>query len=270
MRIALLALLASACTLTPVLVPDTGALRAPGTKTGAFAEANGVRITINGDAWQADPVDLGDALTPVLVTIENNSRVPLRVSYQDFSLVGATGFRYAALPPFQVQGQLPVGQRELKPGIVLAAAEARPAPSPVGAPPPPRPEPAPAPLPREPRVRPPVVNAPHFHHEHFYVAPRFGPLYPGIEAWPYFYPYDQGYYDRFYDMWPETLPTQDMVNQAMPEGVIESQGRISGFVFFQKVAPREQHVRFEMKLVDAHGQREFGDLAIPLAVSEGE
>src|SRR4051812_12856342 len=98
MRVSLLpafVLLGAACTVAPVLVPDVGAERAPGTRSSAMTEVEGVRVTIDGTAWQGDPYDLGDTLTPILVTIENHSDAPVRISYQDLSLVGATGFHYA-------------------------------------------------------------------------------------------------------------------------------------------------------------------------------
>src|SRR5690349_21141848 len=104
MRVTLLSALAiagAACTVAPVLVPDVGAERAPGTRSSAMTEVDGVRITIDGTSWQGDPYDLGDTLTPILVTIENHSDAPIRVSYQDLTLVGVTGFRYAALPPLR-------------------------------------------------------------------------------------------------------------------------------------------------------------------------
>jgi hypothetical protein len=288
MRLPLLAasvaLAASACTLTPVLVPDVGAVRVSGTQSAAVVMTQGVRVTVDGNAWQSDPIDLGDALTPVLVTIENNSRVPVRISYQDFSLVGSTGFHYAALPPFQVQGQMPVGERAAPLGIRLVDTAAAPPPAghggaPMGAPAPMERSPLPEehgpmgppnvmpPAPERPRP-PPVVAAPQFHANRFFIAPRFAPIYPGIATWPYFYPYDGSYYDRFYGSWPVALPTTDMVNQALPEGVIESQGSISGFLYFQKVSSREQRVRFLMRLVDANGQRPFGDAVVPLVVSD--
>jgi hypothetical protein len=279
------ALAAAACSLGPELVPDFGATRAPGTHTGAVTEVNGVRVTIDGSAWQSEPTDLGEAMTPVLVTIENNSRFPIRIGYQDFSLEGGTGFHYAALPPFQAQGRLPVSERATPGTTELALAASTPAPmhtSPAGPPADSQPRTSPgaaerAPAdhpvteahpkpPREP-ITPPRENVPPFRHKGFYVAPNVEPLYPDIAAWPYFYPWDGTYYDRLYAEWPRTLPSADMVNQALPAGVLDQGGSISGFLYFQKVVNREQRVQFEMKLVDANGNVPQGE-ADPLVVVE--
>jgi hypothetical protein len=273
-------LAAAACALGPELVPDVGAARAPGTHTGAVTEAQGVRITIDGSAWQSDPVDLGESMTPVLVTIENTGSFPLRIGYQDFSLVGATGFHYAALPPFQAQGRLPVSERASPGPMALALAAGTPPPVhtlPMG-PPPDTPQHASPPLSDTPpsaehsdneaNPRPPRANEPRFQHKGFYVAPNVEPLYPGIAAWPYFYPWDGTWYDRLYAEWPGTLPTMDMVNEALPAGVLDQGGSISGFLYFQKVVNREQRVQFEMKLVDANGNVPKGEARIPLVVME--
>jgi hypothetical protein len=291
MRVSLLAALVfsgAACTVAPVLVPDVGAERAPGTRSGAFTEVEGVRVTVDGTSWQGDPYDLGDTLTPILVTIENHSNVPIRVSYRDFALVGATGFRYAALPPLQVQGQMPVSEVPPPPELPLVPTAVLGAGSPVRAAPPGMPAPPmsapvraapPAPALRGPtvapsaapvRVRPPppTVVSPHFQHNRFFVSPSFAVIYPGLSAWPYYWPFDSGYYNQYYDYWPQTLPTTDMINQALPEGVLEAQGSIQGYVYFQKVAPRESRVKFAMQLVDPRGNRKIGEATVPLAVTE--
>jgi hypothetical protein len=281
------ALAVAACSLGPELVPGYGATRAPGTHTGAVTEAQGVRITIDGSAWQSDPADLGESMTPVLVTIENNGTFPLRIGYPDFSLVGATGFHYAALPPFQAQGRLPVSERSAPGSTELSLAAGNPPPVhtlPMGPPPDTQPHAAPPPSDRPAAAEHPVTeahpkpgaepikgpraNEPRFRHKGFYVAPNVEPLYPGIAAWPYFYPWDGTYYDRLYAEWPRTLPTMDMVNEALPAGVLDQGGSISGFLYFQKVVNREPRVEFEMKLVDANGNVPMGEARIPLVVVE--
>jgi hypothetical protein len=287
MRLTLLvcgaALAATACSLGPELVPGYGATRAPGTHTGAVTEVNGVRVTIDGSAWQSEPTDLGEAMTPVLVTIENHGRFPLRIGYQDFSLLGETGFHYAALPPFQAQGRMPVSERAEPGPMELALAAGTPPPvhtgpspdsqpraSPGAAERPPAEHPVsePHPKPSPEPIKPPHVSEPRQHFKGFYVAPNVEPLYPDIAAWPYFYPWDGTYYDRLYAEWPRTLPSVDMVNQALPAGVLDQGGSVSGFLYFQKVVNREQRVQFEMKLVDANGNVPQGAAEIPLAVIE--
>jgi hypothetical protein len=78
---------------------------------GAIAEGAGVRIIAWAGAWRAWPRSLDAVVTPVLVTVENGSQVPLRLRHSDFALVAPTGQRFAARGPFEVVGHVaePVG-----------------------------------------------------------------------------------------------------------------------------------------------------------------
>jgi hypothetical protein len=88
-----------------VLKPDPAAPRAPGSQDAALAEVRGVRVLVSGAAWKGNPSNLPEIFTPVHVTLENHSGRPIRVSYQDFTLKGGTGFTYAAIPPLALQRQ---------------------------------------------------------------------------------------------------------------------------------------------------------------------
>jgi hypothetical protein len=91
-------------------------------------------------------------------------------------------------------------------------------------------------------------------------------MYPGFAPWPYgAWAYDPLYYDRWYGSWPRTLPTQDMIEQALPEGAVAEGGSISGYVYFQMPEGREPQVTFEMTLVDAQNGEAFGTVRIPFA-----
>jgi hypothetical protein len=57
-----------------------------------------------------------------------------------------------------------------------------------------------------------------------------------------------------------------MLEQALPEGVVESDGSVSGFLYFPAVGKREEQVTFEMKLVDAKTAETFGTARIPFLV----
>jgi hypothetical protein len=59
-----------------------------------------------------------------------------------------------------------------------------------------------------------------------------------------------------------------MLSQALPEGAIQSGGKIAGFVYFQSVADRESRVTFAMNLVDATNGQSFGQISIPFEVSK--
>ncbi len=243
----------AACATTPVLKPEPGDTLAPGTQNVVQADVAGVRVLVAGNAWQGDPADLGQLFTPVMVTIENNSGKTVRVSYADFNLNGSTGFKYAAIPPIKAQGQIGwADPSSSKIPIRLAVYE-----------------PVPGRAELSDRVQLVAWAGEHrFDHDRFMVAPHFSSFYPGWQAWPYSYPYDPFFYNSLYAYWPEQLPTQDMLSKALPEGAVQNNGKVSGFVYFQSVAKRESSVTFAMNLVDATNGQSFGQVSAPFAVSK--
>jgi hypothetical protein len=226
---AVLSLIAlGACAHERVLEPAAGASLAPGRPKVAEVSAAGVTVKVNGDAWKGDPQDLGTLFTPVRVTIENQSGKTLRVSYRDFSLAGARGFHYAAIPPIKARGTLSALEAPAAPRLQMAGWE----------------------------------------HDRFRIAPHYSYLYPGIAPWAGPFGYDPLYYDRYYARWPEHLPTQDMLSEALPEGAVQDKGSVAGFVYFQSVTGREPSVQFHMTLVDAGDGQPFGSIAIPFETTQ--
>jgi len=70
--------------------------------TGVSTEA-GVTVAVSGRRWSGDPSELGAIVTPMYVTIFNNSGEALRLSYGQFELVGPTGVRMQAVSPYSIQ-----------------------------------------------------------------------------------------------------------------------------------------------------------------------
>src|SRR6266849_2693664 len=101
-----------------------------------------------------------------------------------------------------------------------------------------------------------------------FVAPHFAWYYPGWTAWPYPFAYDPFYYDRLMAYLPKELPTKDMLAEALPAGVLQPGGRVSGFVYFQGIADRETRVKFEMDLVDANSSEALGHVSLPFDVKK--
>jgi len=240
------------CATTPVLKPAPGDTLAPGTQSTVQADVAGVVVLIDGNAWKGDPTNLGELFTPVLVTIQNNSGKSVRVSYPDFNLSSSTGFTSAAIPPIKAKGQisrLDLSSSKLHVQLALYEPD-RPGQGGLSG-----------------RVR--LAAFEHgFAHDRFMVAPHFANFYPGWEAWPYSYPYDPFYYDSLYASWPEKLPTQDMLSKALPEGVVQNNGKISGFVYFKGVGNQESTVTFGMNLADATNGQSIGQVSVPFAVSK--
>ncbi len=104
-RLAMVAALVAmaGCVPSTPLVPGPGAAVVAGRPTLAQGEFDGVKVFLDTGAWTGSPADLVSLVTPLLVTVENNSGHKLDVRYKDFQLGTPSGFRAAALPPFQIQ-----------------------------------------------------------------------------------------------------------------------------------------------------------------------
>ncbi|MBE2253878.1 MAG: hypothetical protein IAE78_30390 [Myxococcus sp.] len=237
----LLAALVSGCVVTTVLRPAPGAVVVPQQPNVLFTEVADVRVWAGG-AWVGDPPGLADVLTPVHVAFENRSARPLRVSYRDCTLVGRSGFRYAALPPFPTPP--PVGAVERTGEVVLA--DYHPA----------------TPVPKGVKPRPVHPRAPP---SRFFIAPPYVGWYPGIVVWPHPWHWHV-HYAPLYATWQVPLPTHDMLERALPEGVLQPGGRVSGFLYFQRVE-RESAVTLEVQLVDAESAQPMGVAQLPFLVA---
>jgi hypothetical protein len=173
------------------------------------------------NAWEGTPDNLRGEVTPVLVTITNNSPHPVRLRYNEFRLVSPTGQSFAALPPFQIEGN--VWER-----VTTVAYP------PVG----------------------------------FGLAPYLSPYYPGM---PYYYGpyvYDSFYYNRYYPVFVRVqLPTGDMLQKALPEGVLEPQGRITGFLYFEHVSNDVARVDFRADMINAQTNQQLATVSIPFVTA---
>jgi len=242
------------CATTPVLKPAPGDTLAAGKPNTVQADVAGVVVLIDGNAWNGDPSNLGELFTPVMVTIQNNSGKSVRVSYPDFNLSSSNGFTSAAIPPMKAKGQ--ISRADPTPSAVpVQLAVYEPEQTGRGA--------------LSGRIQ--LAAFEHergFHHDRFLVAPHFSSFYPGWEAWPYAYPYDPFYYDSLYASWPEKLPTQDMLSKALPEGVVQNNGMVSGFVYFKGVGSQETSVTFVMNIADASNGESIGQVKVPFAVTK--
>lgn len=223
--------LAAGCVTETTLQPLP---TAPTIQAGSVvAEEQGVRLVANGASWRGTPSNLERIVTPVQVRIENHSGRPLRLNYESFVLVGSSRFQYSALSPFELheEGLAAVGGSGVDGDAGLS----------VG----------------------------------------FGSWW-GWGPWASSLAYTSGrpwgpdwgdpWYDPFYGPYsaryraPEPLPTRDMVRQALPEGLLEDGGAITGFLYFQNVSEREGQVTLQARLVDARTGEQFGTVSIPFDV----
>ena len=230
MRLLLLAsaLLAAGCSAPGTQLDPAPAANTVSAET-AVDRVNGVRMTAETGAW-GGLARVKTEVTPIRVTIENGSRVPLRLRYDEFALVNPQGRRYAALPPYGVEGSVE------DPTLVDAYSP---------------------------------VTSPGFTYSGFSVAPYYRSVYPSVTPYAGSFGYDPLYYDRYYTAYREiALPTEEMVREALPEGVIDPGGRVSGFLYFERVPPTAPRVRFRADLADAQSGETFGEISIPFVVEE--
>ena len=102
MRFVLLALVSSvgACATEPELLPASGRKSAIGRSSLAVESRSGVTVTADGSVWDSSPKNLATELTPVWVTLHNDTGRSLRVQYDEFTLRGASSAIRIALAPY--------------------------------------------------------------------------------------------------------------------------------------------------------------------------
>ena len=221
----LLALAAAGCSAPGTQLDPAPSATTVGAET-AVDRVGGVRMTAETGAWTG-LARVQSVVTPIRVTITNGSQEPLRLRYNEFALVSPTGQRYAALPPYGVEGDV------ADPTLVDAYGPVTPA----------------------------------FTYDRFRVAPYYASVYPTLTPYSSPFYYDRPYYDRYYTVYRDIeLPTREMVEQVLPEGVIDPGGRVSGFLYFERVDPDAPRVRFRADLTDADTGNSFGEISIPFTV----
>jgi hypothetical protein len=211
------------------LQPQPSARTLAGDTSAAVAEAAGVRLVADGDSWKGHPSNLERRLTPVEIRVENHSGRPLSIRYALFDLTGESRFQYAAIPLLNLDEVASDNSPLCVAGYSPGYWSARRA-----------------------------------------WGWRRGWRGPWDRPWrpnPYYDPfYDPYYPGRPYVRCEQPLPTQEMLDEALPEGTLENGGAVSGFLYFQGVAERERQVTLHARLVDAATGESFGELRIPFEV----
>jgi hypothetical protein len=224
------ALAATGCTASRTdLDPAPAANEVSGMMDAAVDRVEGVRMVVQSQAWSGMS-EVKAEVTPLRVVIENNGSVPVRLRYDEFTLVGPQGARYSALPPYGVEGSVeePVLVEGYDP-----------------------------------------ITAPTFEYSNFYVAPYYASAYPTLDPYADPFYYDPYYYDRYETAWQSiNLPTEEMVAEVLPEGVLDPGGRVAGFLYFERVDPETPRVRFRADLVSAVDGDVFGEVSIPFTVNQ--
>src|SRR5579871_3733670 len=115
MRLVVLSLLLVVSCGQGRMLPAASAHDVPGAPEAASQEKAGVRVSADGDDWEARPADLPARLTPVKVRIVNHSGADALIEYERFELVGAHGHVYRAIPLLPADGETADGADPIHP-----------------------------------------------------------------------------------------------------------------------------------------------------------
>ncbi|MCD6680992.1 MAG: hypothetical protein LT102_10120 [Burkholderiaceae bacterium] len=212
---ALLALGGCADTLNPAPM----AAEVIGPAKGAIERDHGIVMVARAGVWDGVPRNLEQRLTPMLITLKNEGRVPVRIDYSQMMLVTPKQMVLRALPPLQVDGTVTQALTPLW--------------RPIG----------------------------------FAYAPYWRPFVGGAPIWTGPFPHDPLYWNRYGPVLREVnLPTLDMLQRAMPEGVLQPGGQVTGFVYFPGVDDDIEQVRLRVDLAAADDGKRHARLMIPFAV----
>ena len=109
-----------------------------------------------------------------------------------------------------------------------------------------------------------VVATPGLDYDGSWVAPFSGPYYPTLSPW--WRPGPYGFYEERFVEWRVQLPTEDMLRAALPEGMVEPGGHVSGFLYFPGALPKNTgHVyTLSASFAKAKGGRSQAMVEIPL------
>jgi hypothetical protein len=100
----------------------------------------------------------------------------------------------------------------------------------------------------------------------FYVAPRLRGAYPTLDPWATRLSRDEADYDRQFRRWGKAQPTTEMIRMALPEGVLDDGGLISGFVYFESPLDEEDRVTFQADFEQGDGSGTVASVEIPFRV----
>ncbi len=191
---------------------------------------DGINIIAKVNYWKGNP-EVKQYVTPVYITINNNSGKPLKISYEQFALLLPNGKRFSAIPPFGVKGEVS------KPALTEQYSP---------------------------------ILSPAFTFHGFLIAPYFSSIYPEIPVCAGYFYFDPLYYDNYYNYWGQIeydLPTTKMIDNALPEGELKNKGEISGFLYFEKLNnTKANKVDFRADLINSKTGNNFAVISIPFNV----
>lgn len=112
--------------------------------------------------------------------------------------------------------------------------------------------------------RPPEPDARAFHFAPYY-RDVFG---EEVEYWTGGFAFDPYFYDG-YATWHASLPTEAMIERALPEGVLGTGGWVSGFLYFERVDPETARLTLHVDLDLPQGEERVATIDIAFVDSNG-
>jgi hypothetical protein len=113
------------------------------------------------------------------------------------------------------------------------------------------------------------VTAPEFKYERFEVAPYLVQAYPSLPVWAGKFDFDLQHYRQYARQWPFPLPTKDMIEKAIPEGVLLPGGVITGYVYVEPINPSDvERATVQLNVTLAEEGEQRASITIPMLVRE--
>lgn len=113
-----------------------------------------------------------------------------------------------------------------------------------------------------------TIRSPYYGFNRFAVAPYLSRWYPRFDRYDGAFAYDPGYYRPYVTRYAQVaLPTADMVQRALPEGVISTGGHAEGFVYFEAFRRGAKTLTLSVDIVDAVSGTTLGTAQIPFVTS---
>ena len=100
----------------------------------------------------------------------------------------------------------------------------------------------------------------------FFVAPGFHDVYATLEPWTAPLERDDELYERLFRRWGKQPPALDVLRVALPEGVLDDGGVVTGYLFFESPLDKEDRVTFEATFGGGDGRPTVASIEIPFKI----
>jgi len=100
----------------------------------------------------------------------------------------------------------------------------------------------------------------------FFVAPGFRDVYATLPPWNTPLQRDEALHDQLFRQWGKRRPALDVLRVALPEGVLDDGGVVTGYLFFESPLEKENRVTFEASFEGGDGRTTVASIEIPFKI----